>query len=483
MSVDESARRGRKGLDRRGFLRASAMTAGGLAVGGAAQAFLTHSAQAAPRTSGAERRQANRSIGYGDLRPTEPVNSDPQFGKQALLALPAGFAYSVLGVEGTTMSDGNPTPKAHDGMAAFALPNGNVRLVRNHEDRDNPGVAGLDGSPDAPRYDDLGPGGTTSLEVRPGGDRELVRDFVSLQGTIVNCAGGPTPWGSWLTCEETTAGTAQGWGKEHGYIFEVPADAAAEVEPVALTDMGRFVHEAVAIDPRTGIVYETEDRDTAGFYRFLPNEPGVLADGGRLQMLKIKDRSGYNTRLGQTAGKSLPVVWVDIDDPDPATASANPLAVFAQGAAQGGATFSRLEGCWWGDGSIYLASTDGGEAGKGQIWQYIPRTGSGGQLTLLYQSPGEAELDNPDNVAFSPRGGLVLCEDGDNESYLRGLTQRGQVFDFALNLFNELEWAGATFSPDGDTLFVNIQGDTRTGGAGELGRTFAIWGPWEDGAL
>lgn len=480
MSVDENAR---QGLNRRGFLRASAMTAGGLATAGAGAAFLAHSAAAAPRTSAAERKEANRSIGYGDLKPTAPVNSDPQFGKEALLALPAGFAYSVLGVEGTTMTDGNPTPKAHDGMAALALPNGNVRLIRNHEDRDNPGVAGLDGSPDAPRYDDLGPGGTTSLEVRPDGDRELVRDFVSLQGTIVNCAGGPTPWGSWLTCEETTAGTAQGWGKEHGYIFEVPADATAEVEPVPLNDMGRFVHEAVAIDPRTGIVYETEDRATAGLYRFLPNEPGVLADGGKLQMLKIKDIDGYDTRLRQKVGKTLPVEWVDIEDPDPANASLDALAVYKQGAAQGGAIFDRLEGCWWGDGSVYLASTSGGEAGKGQIWQFTPRGMSGGQLILLYQSPGEAELDNPDNIAFSPRGGIVLCEDGDNESYLRGLTQRGQVFDFSLNLFNDREWAGATFSPDGDTLFVNIQGDTSSGGAGHLGRTFAIWGPWEKGAL
>lgn len=119
---------------------------------------------------------------------------------------------------------------------------------------------------------------------------------------------------------------------------------------------------------------------------------------------------------------------------------------------------------------------------KGQVWQYRPRGNSGGQLILVYESPGEAELDNPDNITVSPRGGLVLCEDGANESFLHGLTQRGQVFDFALNLINQREWAGATFSPDGRTLFVNIQGTTSTP-TGDLGRTFAIWGPWENGVL
>lgn len=482
MTSEHGAKRDR--LSRRGFLRSSAATAGGIAALSVSQSFVAHAAMAQPgRRDDRGRGLRNRDVGYGELAPQRPENSDPQFGRQALLAVPAGFAYSVLGVEGTTMSDGNQTPKAHDGMAAFALPNGNVRLVRNHEDRNPPGTAGLDGSAGAPRYDDLGPAGTTSLEVRPGGRRELVRDFVSLQGTIVNCAGGPTPWGSWLTCEETTEGQEQGWRKDHGYIFEVPASAASEIEPVALRAMGRMVHEAVAVDPDTGIVYETEDRATAGFYRFLPTIPGRLADGGRLQMLTIRGQDGYQTATSQRVGRPLPVEWVDIADPDPAGAETDPLAVYRQGAAQGAATFSRLEGCWYGEGSVFFNSTSGGDAQKGQVWQYRPRGDSGGQLILLYESPGEAELDNPDNITVSPRGGIALCEDGDNDSYLRGLTQQGQVFDFALNLFNQREWAGATFSPDGNTLFVNIQGDTRSPGPGHLGRTFAIWGPWENGPL
>lgn len=465
-------------LDRRTLLSRSAVVAGGTLLGGGVLQGLS---VAQPAQARMNRGRANHEIGYGELRPTSPVNEDPQFGRDPMIALPEGFSFAVFGVEGTEMSDGRATPKGHDGMAALPLADGTVRLVRNHEDRDAPGVSGLDGDSGAPAYDQVGPGGTTSLRVRPDGNRELIEDFVSLQGTIVNCAGGPTPWGSWITSEESTGGLLAGWQRPHGYNFEVPASATAEVDAEPLTAMGRFVHEAVAVDPRTGTVYETEDRGSSGFYRFLPTTSGRLADGGRLQMLAVRARPGYDTRAGQRVGRPLPVEWVDIPDPDPADAEANSLAVYQQGLAGGGATFARLEGCWYGGGSVFFNSTNGGDAGKGQVWQYVAR--GPGRLVLVYESPGEDFLDNPDNITVSPRGGVLLCEDGDNEQYLRGLSQRGQIFDFALNIFNELEWAGATFSPDGETLFVNVQGDTRTGGDGNLGRTFAIWGPWERSIL
>jgi secreted PhoX family phosphatase len=183
-------------------------------------------------------------------------------------------------------------------------------------------------------------------------------------------------------------------------------------------------------------------------------------------------------------GKPLPVRWVDIEDPDPSAAETNPLAVFEQGKDDGGATFARLEGCWYGDGSVLFNSTSGGDRELGQVWQYRPRGNSGGQLILLFESRSVDQLDAPDNITVSPAGGIVLCEDGDDEQFLRGLTQRGRIFDFAKNIVNDREFAGATFSPDGDTLFVNIQGDTRgPGSPDELGMTSAIWGPFEDGAL
>jgi uncharacterized protein len=450
-------------LDRRTFLIRSARLAGGAVIGSHVLQGLV--ARQALAQAGSCALQGEG--GYGPLQPAGPE-----------LALPADFTYRKFGVSRSRMSDGRPTPTAHDGMAAFALPNGNIRLIRNHEIPGPPWAEGVIGNPER-GYDFFAGGGTTSLEVEPGGDRRLVRDFVSLSGTLRNCAGGPTPWGSWLSCEETTQGGR--FQPRHGYCFEVPASSEREVRARPLKAMGRFVHEAVAVDPATGIVYETEDRSNAGFYRFTPNQLGALAAGGTLQMLAIKDMPNYDTSTGQQVGQPLPVTWVDILEPDPGDAEENPSAVSAQGFAQGAARFRRLEGCWYGGGSVFFNSTSGGNAGLGQVWEYQPGQPTGGedQLVLVFESTSPACLDGPDNLTVSPRGGILLCEDGGGEQYLRGLTPEGMIFDFALNLFNQREFCGATFSPDGQTLFVNIQGDVPP----NRGMTFAIWGPWERGAL
>lgn len=421
-------------------------------------------------------RADRNSGGYGPLEPRPSENDGVTY-----LALPAGFVYTAFGKTGEPMSDNNPTPPFHDGMGAFGV-NGELRLVRNHEAR-SPGPAfGLPTT----AYDPNAPGGTTTLVIDPE-TRLPERDFVSLNGTSTNCAGGPTLQGSWLTCEETTFGETQGFTKDHGYVFEVSAAADGPVEPVPFKAMGRFVHEAVAVDPKTGIVYQTEDRDTAGFYRFLPEDRSDLSAGGRLQMLRVKRRRNYNTKTGQKVGKSLPVEWVDIDRPDPPEAEQDSLAVYNQGQERGAATFSRAEGCWYGDGSVFFNCTNGGDQELGQVWEYRPGgRSSGGKLTLLFESKNAEMLDAPDDLTVSPRGGLVICEDGSGDQFLRGLTQRGKIFDFAQNVIlqanpgeegeeiQQSEFAGACFSPDGETLFVNILAP---------GVTFAIWGPWEEGAL
>ncbi|TMQ92223.1 DUF839 domain-containing protein [Actinomadura soli] len=488
-------------LDRRRFLT----TAGGtVAAGLAMQTLGSHAAWA----------QAGRphhgNPGYGPLRRTRAANTGEE-----LLAVPAGFTYTVFGITGDRMNDGQPTPIAHDGMAAFrSQRRGVVRLIRNHEVRNPPGSpTGRVHIPGSARYDDLGVAGTTTVDVDPRSGRVL-QHFVSLNGTIVNCAGGMMMGQrGWLTCEETTAGPKQGWQQKHGYVYQVPLHGPRPGRPVnaqPVKAMGRFSHEAVAVDPRTGHVYETEDDSGKpnGFFRYRPRNPYRLEAGGVLEMLKIVDRPGYDCREGQRMGSQLPVEWVRIDDPDPDLENGAATCT-QQGLAAGGAKFNRLEGCWYGDGSIYFNSTSGGDAkngdapnpdgfqeGYGQVWRYIPHRNGKGALVMVYESPGRKALDSPDNLTFTPRGGIILCEDDasgadedthplapglSNVNRLIGLDPGGQPFEFALNVTDDSEFAGACFSPDGDTLFANTLGSTNT--VTPPGRTYAIHGPWRRGPL
>lgn len=403
---------------------------------------------------------------YGALAPKAAANTGEVF-----LSLPAGFQYNVIGKTGSAMGNGSPTPSLHDGMAAFAstgMPNSWI-LCRNHEHAGNAGASGAVSG--TPAYDSMAAGGTTTLIV----DRQsrlVTNSFASLSGTVRNCSGGSTPWGTWVSCEETTVGTSNGFGRPHGYCFEVsPLNPSAQ--PVALTQMGRFKHEAVAIESRTGIVYLTEDNNPAGFYRYIPDVYGQFASGGRLQMLVINGQPNYNTRTNQTVGRILIAQWVDIAQPNPSAAETNVSAVYNQGAQQGGAIFTRLEGCFSALNNIFFTATDGGNQGRGQVWKYESRKKSRfGYLTLIFESPGSSVLDFPDNICFGPRGNMYLCEDGSSDNYLRVLTPAGQLSNFTKNIipgFESVEFAGAAFSPDRQTLFVNIQNP---------GITFAIWGNW-----
>lgn len=414
------------------------------------------------------------SEGFGPLAPVRDETTG-----LPLLWLPPGFRYMTIGWNGDMQADGTRTPSYHDGMAAFAMGAGRTRLIRNHEVR-------LNVAPSASKsgavYDPSTGGGTTTLDFDTASGK-LLSSHNSLTGTSVNCAGGPTPWGSWLTCEETMDQSGRTRAtRPHGYIFEVPLVGSAEPEP--LRGMGRFVHEAVAVDPETGIVYETEDQLTAGLYRYVPKERGLLAKGGRLEMLKIEGRQRYDTRTKQDVGRAMKVEWVEIDRPDD-PGNPNALAVYYQGVLKGGATFGRLEGAWYGDGRIFVVSTNGGDARLGQVWAYDPKER---ELTLIFESPSPLVARNIDNVTVSARGALVICEDGGPQPQrVHALTRDGKIFPIAQNNlvlagekngfkgdFRTREFAGSTFSPDGRWLFVNAQSP---------GVTFAITGDWAAGGI
>ena len=463
-------------VDRRTLLRA----------GGAVAFQALLAATAGARQSSARRRFA----GYGPLTAV----ADDRTGLP-LLRLPWGFRYVSFGWQGDPLTvGGTPTPGKHDGMGVIT-PGPIVTLVRNHE------VHGVNTSfgPPALTYDPNGGAGATRLTFDTVTGEWLTSE-IGLAGTAASCAGGVTPWGSWLTCEETIAYPFQGYGRTHGWVFEVPAAGAAQ--PVAFEDMGRFRHEAVCVDPATSCIYETEDdRYTSGFYRFRPlvTQPAVdLAAGGTLEMLKVQGVMNADLQL-VTAGQSFPVEWVPIADPrlapqsgvgpfgsnDGQTTEAS--GPFVQGDALGGARFRRLEGCWFDEPEqrIYLVDTEGGLAQRGTIWRYDPLTEL---IEVLYASPGARVLDKPDNITVSPRGGVLFCEDGSQERQrLHALSAAGQLSVFAENNvvlngevnglsgnYRDSEWAGACFDPTGQWLFVNVFSP---------GITFAITGPWTRGPL
>ncbi|MBD2526015.1 alkaline phosphatase PhoX [Nostoc sp. FACHB-133] len=431
-------------------------------------------------------RRANGQVvgltaGYGPIAPKMPENADElvglvrggiNLGTTPLLELPPGFNYTAISITGQPMDDGRIVPGAHDGMAAFPGPKNTTILVRNHEL--SPSSNGINV---LPRYDQIG-GGTTTIVVGP--NRRVRKQFVSLGGTIRNCAGGQTPWDSWISCEENLTLPAPGGAtKKHGYNFEVPATDDIQVaEPIPLVAMGRFNHEAVAVDPESGWIYQTEDDGNSCFYRFRPNvRPTKYGDlqtsGGVLEALAIKGmfKVDTGTNFIQYKNQPLEVEWVKIDNVDPATNS-TATSVRVQGQNKGAAIFRRGEGAKYGNGGlIYFTCTSGGNAGQGQVFAYKPNNNdpNSGTITLIVESPAEDILNFPDNITVAPFGDLFLCEDGSNTEFVIGVTPEGDLYRFAANAINGSEFAGACFSPDGHTMFVNIQ---------DPGITCAIWGPW-----
>ncbi|MGO4889248.1 alkaline phosphatase PhoX [Anaerobacillus sp. MEB173] len=423
-------------MNRRDFLKVGSMSTLALTLG--TTGLISLGGQARGFAAGTENNPTSGFGGYG------PLVKDPD----GILDLPQGFQYKIISRTGDKMSNGDLVPAGHDGMAAFQGPKNSTILVRNHELGTNSSHPVNGKNP----WSKGAAGGTTALVVTP--DREVISEYVTNSGNIRNCAGGPSTWGTWLTCEETRE-------MGHGFVFEVnPHDPENEMSRTPIRDMGYFSHEACNVDPSTGIWYLTEDNNPSFFYRFTPHDRsqklGSLQKGGILEAAAI-DELPSNQASNFSTGQQYGIVWKQVN-PERAKEDARDLGCIR---------FSRLEGSWFAGGAFWFDDTSAGSGNYGRIYRYFPATNT---LELFYESSSHNDLEMPDNITITPWGDLWIAEDGNiGRDRIIGLTPEGNVYTFAENGLNNSEFAGPAFSPDGNTFFINMQSP---------GITFAIWGPF-----
>ena len=406
-----------------------------------------------------------------------PIQNDPN----GILKVMEKFSYKIISEKGQIMSDGLTVPDKADGMASFIGEDGKIILIRNHEIGHFKTIEKL--LKLNPFYKnknymnknknliyDLGKngvpccGGTTTLVYNPK-SKKIEKEYLSLAGTLVNCSGGPTPWNTWISCEETVATQNYDLAKNHGYNFEVtPSENINLNNAIPLKAMGRFRHEGVAIDPVTSIAYQTEDRDEGLIYKFIPNTKEQYIMGGKLQSLSIKNglndtrnwnKNNYNKNI------KYKIEWLDIQDVE----NKDDKLRYSM-ADKGAAIFVRPEGIWFSNNIVYFTCTSGGAKKLGQIWKLDVKKQT---IELMFESHNSDTMRKCDNITIAPWGDVIVCEDGKGKDKIIGIKENGDTYVIAENSFNNSEFAGVNFSPDGSILFVNIYSPTMT---------IAITGPW-----
>ena len=336
------------------------------------------------------------------------------------LMLPAGFTSRVVAT--TAQNVGGTTHVWHsapDGGATFAKHDGGWIYVSNSETAPGGGVGAIS-------FDASG---------------AIVDAYSILSGTFVNCAGGPTPWGTWLSCEEF--GTGRVW----------ECNPFAPGNGVARPALGRFQHEAAAVAHGAQCVFLTEDREDGLLYRFTPASYPDLA-AGTLEAAEILDPGGQGAIA---PGQVRPLAWHTVPDPD-----GSPTETRYQVASA--TPFDGGEGCWY-RGALVSFSTKG----DNRIWQVDPVANT---IRILYDyaTAGNPVLSNVDNVYTTPCGDVLVAEDPGNYEIV-ALTPGGLALPIVrLVGVPGTEITGPALSPDGTRLYFSSQRSP--------GRTFEVSGPF-----